>query len=166
MLQMKALFLFVCRMIAYFFINLFGLKVMAKCGHKTKLKGKVKVCGEEEGVTLPFEPQLCIDCLEKQTIHCAWCEKPIMPGDSITLYSPRDKENFVIPEHAVIYNKERLSLVGCLRWECAEGGIDRMGYWGGKEGVQRQPSPLEMCLATGKAVIMPDTSSGEMHVVD
>jgi len=129
MLQMKALFLFVCRMIAYFFINLFGLKVMAKCGHKTKLKGKVKVCGEEEGVTLPLEPQLCIDCLEKQTIPCAWCEKSIMPGQSITLLPVNREDRKEIVKNAVIYEKDPNLAIGCLR--CDE-FIAFAGRWNGK----------------------------------
>ena len=129
--------------------RLFSKKVIAKCGHETELKGEIKAFGEDGIITIPKNDDgtvdYCLKCLESMTERCAWCGKPIFIGDPITLYSPMDKK-FKIPDYAVIYNKDPLQLVGCLRWECAESGADRAGFWIPPGKVYRVLSPLEQCM--------------------
>ncbi|NTW30199.1 MAG: hypothetical protein HGA33_02895 [Candidatus Moranbacteria bacterium] len=89
-------------------------------------------------------------------IRCAWCGKPIFIGDPVTLYSPN--EGFEIPEYAVRYSEDPLRLVGCLRWDCADSGIDRSGFWMPPGEVMRVMSPIEQVLATGTAAIVSDVN--------
>ena len=130
--------------------------VTAKCGHRTRLVGTIEGYGKRYPFSrLPPEPMLCFDCLNKETIPCAWCGKPIFPGDPVTLYTPNDPE-YEPPEGSKVYTFEPLRLVGCLRWDCAEGGMDRAGFWHPPEGVHRVLSPIEECLATGDVVVVND----------
>ena len=46
----------------------------------------------------------------------------------------------------MVYNENPLQLVGCLRWECASTGADRMGFWVPPGIVHRVPSAIEMCM--------------------
>ncbi len=78
-------------------------------------------------------------------IKCAWCGGVIFIGDPITLYSPRDKDR-QMPDYAILHSKEHNSYVGCLRWECAETGADRAGFWYPPGKIMRVPSPLEMAF--------------------
>lgn len=105
-------------------------KTWAKCGHKTKKKDKIHAFGEtvtmklcKDNGKIPY----CHRCLEKMTIRCVWCGKPIFIGDPITLCSP--KPSFKIPSWAVVYSKKPLRLVGCLRYQCADTGAARAGFW-------------------------------------
>ncbi len=131
----------------------------AKCGHETKLKGTLTAFGETtSGVIQPNADgsiEFCHACLEATVIPCAWCQKPIWPYYPITLYSPRDP-NFKPPEKSVVYSHDPLLLVGCLRWECADGGVDRAGFWMPPGYVQRVMSPLELCIAKDDVVIVND----------
>ncbi|MBP9856187.1 MAG: hypothetical protein KBC48_02715 [Candidatus Pacebacteria bacterium] len=66
----------------------------------------------------------------KQVIKCAWCGEAIVPGDPITLYTPRP--DFVIPDHAQSVcdlGGHRVRLVGCPRPSCADSGADYAGTW-------------------------------------
>lgn len=127
-----------------------------RCGHQTYQKGQIVAFGEHTTTEMPLNNQRsvdwCLACIEKMAIPCAWCEKPIFIGDPVTLYSPVDK-TFEIPDHAVIYDKERLQLVGCLRWECADTGADRAGFWlpgdDGNGHVERVPTAYEILQASG-----------------
>lgn len=94
------------------------------------------------------------------SIKCAWCGKIILCGDPITLYTPCQKD-FKIPKHAVVYKKSPLQLVGCLRWNCAESGVDRAGFWLFPGKVQRALSPIEECFASGKVVAVNNVSDIE-----
>jgi len=91
------------------------------------------------------EVEYCLGCLGKMTILCAWCKEPIFIGEPVTLYTPRDGS---VPNHAKIHDENLLQLVGCLRWNCAESGADRAGFWmPGEDGegkVERVPTPLEI----------------------
>ena len=140
-----------------FLTRMLGLKVPASvCGHQTKLKDRVSAFGESRGYRLiPHQGKVeyCHQCLAKMTIRCAWCGKPIFIGSPITLYSPSKPKEFAVPEYAVVYDANRLVLVGCLRWECAETGADRMGFWVPPGVVERVLSPLELCAMTGQVVI-------------
>lgn len=110
------------------------------CGHKTKLIRKIEVFGEQcvwEQSRKKLE--YCCECFAGMTIRCAWCGKPILIGDSVTLYFP--KPEFVIPEYAVRYKEKQV--VGCLRWDCGDSGIDRAGFWVLPGKVERVFSPTE-----------------------
>ena len=99
----------------------------------------------------------CLDCIGKMAIRCAWCGDPIFIGNPITLYTPHG--DFQVPEHAIVYNKEPLQLVGCLGWNCAETGADRAGFWlqgeDGKGCVQRVPTAYEAILSDMKEDVNP-----------
>lgn len=136
-------------------VQIFGKKVVAKCGHETKLKDEVIAFNET--ITTKIKPNddgsvdYCHECLGKMATLCAWCKKPIFIGDVITLYSPRKKDEFKVPEHAVIYDKERMSLVGCGRTTCADTRADYAGCWipdeDGKGKVHRGPTMIEQSMA-------------------
>ena len=112
-----------------------------KCHHLTKRTGMITAFGETIESKKEGEIEYCWDCLSKMSIQCAWCGKPIHIGNPITLYSPKD--SFVVPAYSVVYSKEPLQLVGCLRWKCARTGADLAGYWvpgeNGKGMVYIQP---------------------------
>ncbi len=132
--------------------------IMADCGHLTAVVDIVEAFGERVETRLPLKKgktPYCHRCLEKMVIRCAWCGKAIFIGDPITLYTPI--EDFKIPDYAVIYNKDPLQLVGCLRWDCAE-GVDRAGFWYPPGKVFRVESPLERAMRTGDVVIVSDLS--------
>jgi hypothetical protein len=132
------------------------------CGHRTKRAGKVTSCGETYILLMPISdngnPDYCLKCIGKMTIKCAWCEKPIRIGDPVTLYIPT--ETFKVPVHAVRYDEYEKALVGCLRIHCADGGVDRQGFWVPPGKVARVPSPIEMLLekGNGSTLIINDLS--------
>lgn len=123
-----------------------------KCGHYTKRSGLVSAFGRTVIMKMPKNQRgmmdYCLDRIGKMAVRCAWCGDPIFIGDPITLYTPFG--DFKIPEHAVVYNRNPLQLVGCLGWNCAETGADRAGFWlpgeGGNGRVQRVPTVFEAIL--------------------
>jgi hypothetical protein len=130
------------------FFNIFKKKIVAGCGHKTLEKDKVWAFGASDETTIPIidgKTDYCHRCLEKMAIRCAWCGEVIFIGYPITLYSPRDKDH-KMPDYAVLHNGEHNSYVGCLRWNCAESGADRAGFWYPPGKVYRVPTPIEMCI--------------------
>lgn len=129
------------------------------CGHHTKRTGKISAFGHTITTKMPINEEgsvdYCLNCIAKMAIRCAWCGNPIFIGRPITLYTPVS-DNFKIPEHAVVYEREpSLQLVGCLRWDCAEAGADRAGFWvpgeDGKGRVERVPIVHEMVLSTKRS---------------
>ena len=102
-------------------MNFFSKNIIAKCGHKTKIKGKVSAFGESGVVTIPKNEDgtidFCLKCIEEMTIRCAWCGKPIFVGQPVTLYSPISPEEcngekeFKMPDYAVIYQKKPLQFL-------------------------------------------------------
>ncbi|NTW14626.1 MAG: hypothetical protein HGA31_06425 [Candidatus Moranbacteria bacterium] len=131
--------------------------ITADCGHKTWLKGRVHAHDEFCVTRIPItdgHTPYCHACLEKMAIRCAWCGKPIFVGDPITLYSP--KKGFEIPDYAIRYSEDPLTLVGCLRWDCAESGMDRSGFWMPPGQVVRVMNAYEQIMATGTAVVVND----------
>ncbi|MFH0819492.1 MAG: hypothetical protein V1892_00495 [bacterium] len=140
------------------FKKIFGpKKIIAQCGHEIKLKDEVSAFGETTITTIkPDEDgkvEYCHRCLEKMAIQCAWCGKSIFIGYPITLYTPKNKD-FAIPPHAVIFNKDPLQLVGCLRWDCAQSGVDRAGFWLPPGKVYRVPTPLEIVMSGKKEMLI------------
>lgn len=128
------------------------------CGHEIKMSGTVIVFGKETSFVLNNpNSTYCMECYAKMAIRCAWCGGTIMVGDPITLYTPI-KQDFQIPDYAIVYEKDPLQLVGCLGWECADSGMDRSGFWIEPGEVQRVASPMEMLLATDDVIICSDLS--------
>lgn len=133
------------------------------CHHKTKLSGQMKAFDECRTGRMPLNEngttEWCFECLGKMAIRCAWCKNPIFIGDPITLYTPI-KLDFQLPADAVIYKQNPLQVVGCLGWDCASSGMDRMGFWvPGKDGkgcIDRVASPIELLMATGSPVVVGD----------
>lgn len=123
-----------------------------RCGHRTKRTGTVSAFGRTITTKMPRNDDgsvdYCLDCIRKLAIQCARCDEPIFIGDPITLSTPCDE--FQIPEHAVVYKRDPLQLVGCLGWNCAETGADRAGFWmpgeDGKGCVERMLTAYEAIL--------------------
>lgn len=139
--------------------NLFSRKFLAKCEHKTYKKDLVSAFGEKCITKVPVNNKTtpyCHRCLEKMAIRCAWCGEVIFIGDPITLYTP--DENFKAPEYSVVYKNDPLQLVGCLRWDCAESGADRIGFWLPPGKVEKIMSPIEQCFRSGQSVVVMDLS--------
>ncbi|MFA6493061.1 MAG: hypothetical protein WCV58_02920, partial [Patescibacteria group bacterium] len=126
-----------------------------------KLVDTVEVYGCPTKVSLEpnnGQPDYCIECLLKITIRCTWCGEPIFPDSPITLYSASDK-TFEPPKHAVYYwDGKRRCFVGCMRFNCAESGADRAGFWVPPGVVKRVASPLELALSSGSTVVVSDLS--------
>lgn len=148
----------------WFSQKLKGVKLQAthtaKCGHETKIKDTVTAFGETitTEIHIPENetyPEYCHRCIEKMAIKCAWCGSPIFIGDLVTLYTPKNN-GFQIPEGAKKYSDNPTRLVGCLKWECAETGADRAGFWMPPGKVERIPSPLEIVMQSEGAVIYND----------
>ena len=124
-----------------------------KCGHQTKISGKINVFGRPAFMKMPKNDKgscdYCLDCISAMSIQCAWCKEPIVIGEPITLYIP--KKEFQVPPHAVIYEKNPLQLVGCLSMRCAHSGVDRAGFWlpgeNGRGKVYRVATILEQLFA-------------------
>ena len=133
-----------------------------KCGHRTTNSGDVTAFEQTIQVKMPVvdkDVEYCLECISGMTIQCAWCKLPIFIADPVTLYTP-SKATFKKPDHAVVYRKHPLQLVGCLRWDCAQTGGDRSGFWlPGEDGhgaVTKVMSPIEQVMATGKSVFVSD----------
>lgn len=140
-------------------------RYLAKCGHETKLEGVISKFGKETEITLCFDDEgvidTCLQCVSDATIACAWCGEHILPDEGITLYASVDPK-YSPHEGSVVYKKDDVSgkvyYVGCLRWNCADSGADRTGFWILPGKVQRCLSPLEECLRGEKVVIIDDLS--------
>lgn len=121
------------------------------CKHSTKLKGRILSTEDDFVMGMPFStdgnPDYCLECIGKMSIQCTWCGKRIRIGKPVTLCAPRDEATFKAPPYAVRYHEDEKHFVGCLRWECADSGIDRAGFWMPPGLVIRVPSPIETFLA-------------------
>jgi len=141
-------------------------KCMAKCGHETQMSGTISKFGKEMAISLFRKdnavPEHCLQCFSDAAIACAWCGELILPSDPVTLYGSSDPD-FKPADGSVVYEEEGEQsddkhYVGCLRWNCAETGADRQGFWVFPGKVERCVSPLEHSMATGGAVIVSDLS--------
>lgn len=124
------------------------------CKHHTQKKGRVQALGDRFTMNMPLsdngKPDYCLECISRMSIQCAWCSNSINIGDPVTLHLPRDGEVYEAPLYAVRYPTNGKHFVGCLRWDCSDGGgIDRVGFWMPPGQVNRVPSPIEMLLASG-----------------
>lgn len=130
--------------ITFFF--LFWRRYACGCGHRSRYKVGHKVDGYRGIWTLGKKRDYCARCWFAAAIKCAWCGKTILPESAITLMAPAAAD-FKIPDHAVVYKRTpHLQLVGCLRWNCADSGMDRAGFWVMPGKVHRVVSPLEMMI--------------------
>ncbi len=131
----------------------FGGDVLCSCGHSAKRHTFLSIDGTHAGLyTIPCENDYCPQCFKNAAIKCAWCSELILPGSPVTLYTPMDVSK--LPSHAVFYKKlPEVQVVGCLRWECADSGADRAGFWEMPGQVLRVASPLEMAFATGEVQV-------------
>lgn len=137
------------------------------CGHLTKRSGLIGTEKDSIAIlTLPLGPDgrpcYCIDCINGMSIRCGWCGGEILIGDPVTLTAPANDYNVVGAWHV---ENGRESIIGCLSWGCGE-SMAMSGHWQPPGKVRRTPSPLEVCLATGKSVYMSDVSSGVVHVIE
>lgn len=155
-----------------------------KCGHRTKRSGPVSAFGRTITTKMPMNKNgsvdYCLDCIGKMAIRCAWCGDQIFIGNPITLYSPgprtgffsseepseaqraRKQDDLVVPDGAVVYHENPLTLVGCLGWNCADTGADRAGFWlpdeNGKGRVHRVQTAYEAILGADEpSMIVGDT---------
>lgn len=110
--------------------NPFRKKIRAKCGHMTAFIGEMSAFGRRSVYEIKKQEEIeyCIACLERMAICCAWCGETIFIGDPITLYIT-DNKNFTGHPFSVLYNEETGERVGCLKWDCADSGADRAGFW-------------------------------------
>ncbi len=145
---------------------LFGKRYTAeKCGHRTRRSGRITAFDTYRSKQMPLNNggtvDWCLDCIGKMTIRCAWCGSPIFVADPITLYVPKKLDD--LPEYAVRYGENPVSVVGCMLMSCADTGADRAGFWmpgdDGKGRVARVPSPLEIAMATGMPQTVGDVGS-------
>jgi hypothetical protein len=101
------------------------------CGHKTPIEGQVEVFDEYVRLRVPVNahkvPYFCIQCFGAGSIRCAWCTRVIVPSDPVTLLTPH--EGFKIPEHAVVYSRTPLKLVGCMHPDCVDMHTHECGTW-------------------------------------
>ena len=109
-----------------FLINHFGRDYQFGCGHTTKLVGKLKAFGEENIYDLGEKRDYCHQCLARMYIQCFLCKKTIMVGDGVTLIIPKE-DDFQIPDHAVVYDRNPLQLVACFRH--SDSFMDLAGIW-------------------------------------
>jgi hypothetical protein len=134
-------------------------RVLANCGHLTLEKGEVSAFGDTVTTAMPRNAEggfdYCLGCLAGMTITCAWCGEPIFIGDPVTLYGSVSGEGLL--GDATPYSEDPKFFVGCLRWNCAQTGADRAGFWlpsnTGKGYVKRTRSLFEMALQSDVVVV-------------
>lgn len=106
------------------FFNFLKKRYKARCGHETYLTDKLTAYGESIIVTLnPNKIAHCHRCLEKMSIRCVICGKPIFVSHWVTLHNIRKNP----PTYATKYEED--SYVGCSRINCSGRGLDYVGFW-------------------------------------
>lgn len=100
------------------------------CGHLTR-EFSVAYKGDD-WVVVQVPPDndraYCAKCVAKSAIICAWCGQIIWPGDPISLSAPLSAKFFKKLEGAVCFDRETMTMVGCLRPECGS-RFDMAGFW-------------------------------------
>lgn len=139
---------------------------LAKCGHETKESDTVSAFNDSTVTKITIvncTTEYCHKCLEKMAIKCAWCGGTIFIGDSVTLYSPVNKD-FQVPSHAIVFNKDPLQLVGCHRRNCADSGADYAGVWIPPGMVLKHPSMIEIALANPGCAVIRNDLNGKIDI--
>lgn len=133
------------------------------CGHRTRLTDVIRRNGEFVIWSTPLEengkPDYCIDCLAAMSIPCAWCGEPIDVGEPITLYHPSEFDR--VRSDALEYLPEPGSVIGCLSTRCSDSSADRAGFWMPPGVVERIPTPVELSLMSGDAIVVTDVSDSD-----
>lgn len=141
------------------FFDFFLRTRTAQCGHQTTKRGlTTNKQGETFYIRMPAQEdgsyEYCLSCIGEMSITCCECGKSIDIGDPVTLVS-YDKQDSV-SKHATVHTEGgRNSYVCCLRRDCGD-PIFRSGFWMPPGKVQRMASPFELCLSSGKPVIISD----------
>lgn len=97
------------------------------CGHRTVRRGKIRVGDTNVHVHMDFYTDTvdwCLRCLERMTIPCGRCGKPILIHRKIVLFSPQGEP---LSKYAVRDPGTGL-FIGCIRVKCAS-EEDYHGYW-------------------------------------
>lgn len=140
------------------------------CGHRTKRAGEITSLGERVLMEMPLEengnPAHCLDCIASMSIRCACCGGSIHIGEPLKLlHIPPTSGD--VSEYAVRYHEgDNQFVIGCLRWECADTGGDRQGFWEMPGRVCRIPSVFERMIASdGKCgiIVIKDLSDRNDH---
>lgn len=142
-----------------FFKRLLGIKVLAECGHKTPLRGKI-LCfipnfqgGKSKRRTVNLEtspdgtPKLCLHCLGEASIRCAWCGGTILPGDKVTSSPP--EKYFTLPSYAVKHpasSNEKPEYIGCTHPDCNGTRWEKCGHLGSDGEIHGKKSRLQRIL--------------------
>ncbi len=149
------------------FLTLRNSKVSSKCGHITRVRGRVKYYppiyeGVEESniaITLKLDENAtadqCIYCIQESSVRCAWCGGTILPGEPVTLYT--SKQHNVMPSKEALVDENEsgdLSYVGCSRCNCATSNADIAGFLGNYKSIIRDKSPYQQVFETGKPVVI------------
>lgn len=155
------------RRILVWFWRITKKTVMAGCGHKTLVVGTIIIEGQKRVFALDgnAQPECCLDCFQKSIINCAHCGFPIVPGEPITLYEMA--EDFVPKEGSRKYGDEYNCHIGCMRFDCADTGMDRAGFWEYPGMVRRVQNIYETILAdpTIKMAICPDLTKDRVDYI-
>lgn len=147
------------------FAQKFSKRVTPACGHVSALVETREIFGElYTDLQLPGgkdgTAEYCFDCLAGMAIQCPWCDRPIVVGYDVTLYSPKErhKDTYLSKQNIVVYSKEPLCLVGCPRVDCADTGMHYAGIWvpdaQGKGHVQRYRSGMEELMQTDAPFVL------------
>jgi hypothetical protein len=113
-------------------VSLFSLRrgprmYLALCGHKTPAEGELVAFGDSLIMPMPRNLKkqypLCPKCLSEKAIQCAWCNRAIFVGESVTLQSPSPGRSA-----SSLATKSGGMYVGCLRHGCKQ-AIASVGVW-------------------------------------
>ncbi|MEN9647234.1 MAG: hypothetical protein RLY57_38 [Candidatus Parcubacteria bacterium] len=153
------------------FVTCFGKNYKAnKCGHKTKRQGCLTVFGDKHYtyMRMPLAenetPDYCLECIGKMSIRCAWCGEPIHIGDPVIASIPLSP-TFELPAgaHSFRGDEGETVVLGCLRWDCADSGIFRNGFWNPPGVYTPVPSPLDLMMSSGGIGMVIVSDLGDQH---
>lgn len=119
-----------------------GTKREAQCGHTARRVATIFAVhkGHMYSARIIQWPRLpgawveyCADCLAEMTISCGWCDRPIFPGDDISIQPHPRPGTYPIPKHAALFSIERQQYVGCMDHHetCSDSALDssQRGRW-------------------------------------
>lgn len=140
---------------------------IAGCGHETPLVFELVVNDHphEFSWDKPGAPPLCKDCWAAISIRCAWCGNGIFPGNPVMLYTP--KQDFQLPEYAVVVTENPVRVVGCLSMHCADSGADMAGHWTMERTVDTSTGIMaRMGMEPGMTLVTAASSNPKKHQDD
>ncbi|OGZ72397.1 MAG: hypothetical protein A2908_03055 [Candidatus Staskawiczbacteria bacterium RIFCSPLOWO2_01_FULL_38_12b] len=136
-----------------FFSGLFGRTYKARiCGHSAKFFARIEVDGQYYfGPLKNKNPDYCHECLAGMSMRCVLCGKPILIGDSVTL--------FVAPEaqgDSLMYQYQyKGCLIGC--WQCVSTSVEIIGRWvtPGEFMLTKDANAVEAKKDSGNSLVTP-----------